>query len=123
VVVDFSPEFDRWFRRIEKEGGTQAEATAALLGVLTRLRGKPNEESATLQRIRRARRHDLWRVSHPFEPGVAVRLICWFPDDDTVVVALVGFDKKRIGNVFYESAVARGEAMVDAWLRQRGGNQ
>jgi hypothetical protein len=35
-------------------------------------------------------------------------------------VALVGFDKKAIGDVFYASAAVRGEAMVDAWLRQKG---
>jgi hypothetical protein len=36
------------------------------------------------------------------------------------VIALVGFDKKAIGDVFYASAAARGETMVDAWLRQKG---
>jgi hypothetical protein len=41
-------------------------------------------------------------------------------DEAVVVIALVGFDKKAIGDVFYASAVARGEALVDAWLRQRG---
>ena len=38
------------------------------------------------------------------------------------MVALVGFDKKAIGDVFYASAAARGEAFVDAWLRQKGGS-
>ena len=36
------------------------------------------------------------------------------------MLALVGFDKKSIGDVFYASAAARGEAIVDAWLRQKG---
>jgi hypothetical protein len=36
------------------------------------------------------------------------------------VIALVGFDKKAIGDVFYASAAARGEALVDALLRQKG---
>ena len=36
------------------------------------------------------------------------------------MIALVGFDKKAIGDVFYASAAARGEALVDAWLRQKG---
>jgi hypothetical protein len=40
--------------------------------------------------------------------------------DDQVVIALIGFDKKAIGDVFYASAAARGEALVDAWLRQKG---
>jgi hypothetical protein len=36
------------------------------------------------------------------------------------VIALVGFGKKAIGDVFYACAAARGETMVDAWLRQKG---
>jgi hypothetical protein len=36
------------------------------------------------------------------------------------VIALIGFDKKTIGDVFYASAAARGEALVDVWLRQKG---
>jgi hypothetical protein len=36
------------------------------------------------------------------------------------VIALIGFDKKTIGDVFYASAAVRGEALVDAWLRQKG---
>jgi hypothetical protein len=36
------------------------------------------------------------------------------------VIALIGFDKKAIGDVFYASATARGEALVNAWLRQKG---
>ena len=42
------------------------------------------------------------------------------PGNDQIVLALVGFDKKSIGDVFYASAAARGEAIVDAWLRQKG---
>jgi hypothetical protein len=64
--------------------------------------------------------HELWRVAHPYDPDVAVRIICWFPANDQIVLALVGFDKKSIGDVFYASAAARGEAIVDAWLRQKG---
>jgi hypothetical protein len=36
------------------------------------------------------------------------------------VIALIGSDKKAIGDVFYASAAVRGEALVDAWLRQKG---
>jgi hypothetical protein len=36
------------------------------------------------------------------------------------VIALIGFHKKTIGDMFYASAAARGEALVDAWLRQMG---
>ncbi len=94
----------------------------ALLQALTDLPGKPTEESATFKRVRQARRHELWRVAHPFDPEVAARIICWFPTDETAVIALVGFDKKAVGDVFYASAAVRGEALVDSWLRQHGGS-
>jgi hypothetical protein len=121
VIVDWPEEFDRWLTNLEKEGGHSLEVTVALLQALTDLPGKPTEESATFKRVRQARRHELWRVAHPFDPDVAVRVICWFPTDQTVVAALVGFDKKAIGDIFYASAAVRGEAIVDAWLRQKGG--
>jgi hypothetical protein len=85
------------------------------------LPARPVEESPTFKRVRQARRHELWRVAHPFGSEVAVRIICWFPADDHVVLALIDFDKKTIGDVFYASAATRGEALVDAWLRQQGG--
>ena len=40
----------------------------------------------------------------PYDPDGAVRVICWFHVDDHVVIALVGFDKKAIGDVCYASA-------------------
>jgi hypothetical protein len=60
-----------------------------------------------LQASPQADRHELWRVAHPYDPDVAVRVICWFPADDHVVIALVGFDKKALGDVCYASAAAR----------------
>lgn len=122
MLVDWSGEFGRWLDRVEEEGGRLLELTTALLLALMELDGKPCEESATFKRVRQARRHELWRVAHPFDPDHAVRVICWFPDEETVVIALVGFDKKVIGDVFYASAAARGEAIVDDWLRQQGGH-
>jgi hypothetical protein len=120
VIVDWPEEFDRWFTHAEEQGGRLLATAVALLQALTDLPAKPTEESATFKRVRQARRHEFWRVAHPFDPAVAVRIICWFPDDENVVIALVGFDKKPIGDVFYASAAVRGESLVDAWLRQKG---
>jgi hypothetical protein len=63
-------------------------------GIRSRFRTCParKEETATFKRVRQARRHELWRVAQPFDPSVAVRIICWFPSDEEVVIALVGFD-------------------------------
>jgi hypothetical protein len=120
VIVDWTDEFDRWLTHAEEQGGRLLAAATALLQELNELPARPEEESATFKRVRQARRHELWRVAHPFDSAVAVRIICWFPANDQVVLALVGFDKKSIGDVFYASAAARGEALVDAWLRQKG---
>ena len=119
VIVDWTDEFDRWLTWAEEQGGRLLATTVALLEASNELPGKPDEESATFKRVRQARRHELWRVAHPFDPEVAVRIICWFPAEGQVVIALIGFDKKAIGDVFYASAAARGEALVDAWLRQK----
>jgi hypothetical protein len=119
VIVDWTDEFDRWLTWAEEQGGQLFATTVALLQALNELPGKPEEESATFKRVRQARRHELWRVAHPYDPEVAVRIICWFPATDQVVIALIGFDKKAIGDVFYASAAARGEALVDVWLRQK----
>jgi hypothetical protein len=120
VFVDWSPEFDQWLGHVEAQGGRVLEIATALLQALMELQRKP-EESATFKRVRQAKRHELWRVAHPYDPEAAVRIICWFTSDETVVVALVGFDKKSIGDVFYTSAAARGEALVDQWIRQHQG--
>jgi hypothetical protein len=119
VIVDWTDEFDRWLAHAEEQGGRLLAVAVALLQELSDLPAKPTEESATFKRVRQARRHELWRVAHPHDPEVAVRLICWFPADEELVIALVGFDKKKIGDVFYASAAVRGEALVDAWLRQK----
>lgn len=83
-------EFGTWFASVRKEGGVLLARTADLLGALRDLQAKPTEESATFKRVRQASRHEIWRVAHPFDPDVAVRILCWFPAErpETVVVAL-----------------------------------
>lgn len=87
------------------------------------LPAKPDEESATFKRVRQARRHELWRVAHPFDPDVAVRIIAWFPSEGEVVVALLSFDKAKLGDVWYDRAAIEGQAIVDQWIRQHSRSQ
>ena len=94
-----------------------AEITLALLQTLTELPSEPVEEGATFKRVRQAKRHRLWRISHPYEPDVAVRIVFWV-ENDRVIVALVGFNKARLGDLWYTSAAVRAEALVDQWRRQ-----
>lgn len=78
MIVDWTVEFDQWLDRVEARGGHLLEVVTALLQALEALPARPDDESATFQRIRQARRHELWRVAHPYDPEVAVRVICWF---------------------------------------------
>lgn len=116
--LEASREFTTWLRGAREKGGPLLTRAAALLAHLRDLHTEPTEESATLKRVRQARRHQIWRVAHPYDPAVAVRVLCWFPDDHTAVVALVGGDKAPIGDIWYDSATPRAEAAVDQWLRE-----
>ena len=70
--------------------------------------------------VRQSRRYPVWRTAHPFVPGVAVRVIRYFPPEkrDTVVVVLFAADKAQMGDVFYNSVGPRADALIDQWYRQ-----
>lgn len=116
MLLDWPEDFDHWLTAVEESGGPVEEITLALLEELAHLDGEPTEESATCKRVRQAKRHRLWRIAHPYEPDIAVRIIFWF-ESDVLVVALVGFNKAKLGDVWYTSAAVRAEALVDQWRR------
>ena len=121
--IEWSDEFDDFLSHAEArdaEGDpTRLVLLAAMLDALRELEQEPEDETAAFKLVREARRHRLWRVAHPFREDAAVRIICWFPEPDVVVVALVAFDKAVHGDVFYTSAAIRAEALADQWLRER----
>lgn len=119
MEIQFGREFKTWLDNIKKEGGVRLALTAALLGYVRNLPGPPTEDTATLKRVRQCRRYPVWRLAHPFEPGIAIQILCWFPNEATVVVALVGGDKGPIGDVWYGSAAPRAEAAIDQWRREQ----
>ena len=112
MILDWPEDFDRWLTAIEEADGVVEQVTLALLEERAQLNGEPTEESATFKRVRQARRHRLWRISHPYEPDIAI----WF-ESNLLVVALVGFNKAKLGDVWYTSAAVRAEALVDQWRR------
>ena len=116
MILDWPEDFDRWLTAVEAAGGVVEQITLALLEELAQLDGEPTEESATFKRVRQAGRHRLWRISHPYEPDIAIRIIFWF-ESNVLVVALVGFNKAKLGDVWYTSAAVRAEALVDQWRR------
>lgn len=120
--------FGVWLDRLEADArsGDQRARTilayaARALDQLRNLEEPPgrDSETATLRWVRQSRRYALWRVSHAYDPAVAVRLICWFPPGTgTVVVALFAADKARLGDVFYNSVAARADPLIDQWKRE-----
>jgi hypothetical protein len=125
VLIDWTGEFDRWYDRLieRAEAGDersleQLALVDAELDVLKDLQAPPEGNTPTLRRVVQSRRHQLWRLAHPFVSGVAIRLIVWFPPDrpGEVVVALFGADKAQMGNVFYDSVGPRADAAIDSYL-------
>lgn len=126
MELEWPEEFGRWLDRIEgkgEEGSGQhrrmLELVAVALTQLRELKSAPTEETASLKRVRQSKRYQVWRTSHPYEAGIAVRLICWFPSgSDSVVVALFAGEKAAIGDVFYSSVGHRADMLIDQWLRE-----
>jgi hypothetical protein len=70
--------------------------------------------------VAQSRKHQVWRTSHPFEEGIAVRLTCWFPpDSDEVVVALFAGEKARIGDIWYASVGHRADMVINQWQHEQ----
>ena len=111
-------EFSTWLAGIQAIQGPTRTWAMSLLAHLRDLEEQPTGDSATLKRVRQAKRYEVWRLAHPFDPAAAVRILCWFPDQATAVVALVGGDKATIGDVWYDSATPRAEGAIDQWHRE-----
>jgi hypothetical protein len=118
VRIAASREMRIWLRNAGEAGGSLYLRALALLDYLVNLPERPTEETATLKRVRQAKRYEVWRLAHPYDPDVAVRILCWFPDEQMAVVALVAGDKKKISDQWYDSATPRAEAAIDQWLRE-----
>lgn len=126
--IDWPADFGDWLDDLDenaRRGDKHAEQililVTAALKHLEDLEAPPTRdvETATLKWVRQSKRYPVWRVSHPYREGVAVRLICWFPlDSDTVVVALFAADKAEMGDIFYSSVGVRADAYIDQWQRE-----
>lgn len=92
------------------------------LSYLKTLDEEPEDDTATLKRVRQSRQHPVWRLSHPFDLQMAVRIICWFDErSKSVVVALFAADKAAMGDVFYDSVGTRADQAIDQWKRENEG--
>ncbi|MCL2465755.1 MAG: hypothetical protein FWF02_04935 [Micrococcales bacterium] len=126
MLIDWTDEFEQMLNRLDEQveaGDADAAFTRRMvmlqLRVLQGLDSEPVEESAELKPVQQSRDHLVWRLSHPYVEGKAVRTIVWFADRDHVVVALFANDKAQMGDVFYSSVGTRADQLIDKYLHQR----
>lgn len=103
MITDWTGEFQEWLDTLDAKAANgdrkarrQVEYADAAISLLTDLAEPPHEDTAALMRVRQRGKYPIWRVSHPFDEEVAVRLIVWFPENATAgVVVAFGGDKKQ----------------------------
>jgi len=125
MKVFWSDEFDRQLTRLE-EAAAKSDRDARILALLTEmlqllneLDEEPSVETAMFKRVRQSKKHLVWRQSHPFETGIALRLICWFdPNSESVAVTLFSGEKSSMGDVFYDSVGSRADQIIEQWIRE-----
>lgn len=131
VEVHRSQQFKRWADELvlkAKNGDELAFRMAKYvldeLNYIKNLNGEPEEDTATLKRVRQSKTYPIWRLSHPFDSKTAVRIVCWFDDrSDAVVVALFAADKAAMGDVFYDSAGSRADQAIQQWKLENEGKR
>ncbi len=124
--ADAAEEFFDWLDRVESKARCGDEPSRRLLARITdalaQLRAlpePPTSDTPDLKRVRQSNDFEVWRTAHPFDPDIALRLICWFPPDSTtVVVALFAADEAAMGDVFYNSVGSRADAAIRSWIFQ-----
>lgn len=128
VLVDWSSEFNTWLDELERRADAaqhraqdQLDLVTAQLAYRQDLKVPPTDDTPTLKRVRQSGRYPVWRLSHPFRDGIAIRLIVWFPSDAPPVIVLFGNDKAQMGDVFYNSVGGRADQVIAAYLRQTDG--
>lgn len=123
MIVDWTSEFQQWLDHLESKSDPVSRRMVALvtaqLQFLTDLEAEPDENGVTLCRVSKSIRYPLWRVSHPYEKTVAVRLIVWFPPEDWgLVVVAQGANKAAMGDIFYDGVGQRADMAIDKWLKE-----
>ena len=103
MLIDWSDEFNTWLDRLEDHAhndpisARRLDYITAQLQHLQELTDAPEEDTAHLRRVRQSKTYPVWRLAHPYDPDIAVRLIVWFPDDEHVVVALFSGTRRAWG--------------------------
>ncbi|MDR6169630.1 hypothetical protein [Curtobacterium sp. SORGH_AS_0776] len=121
MQIDWPREFNAQLDRLEADtterGRRRLELLTFMLKRLRDLDAAPTHDTAVIKRVRQSKEHVVWRVSHPYVQGIALRLICWFPPGtDRVVIALFSGDKAAMGDVFYDTVGVRADRLIDRWV-------
>ena len=120
MIVDWTDEFDRWLTNAEEQVGKLPEVAVALLQALNDLPAKPDEESPTFKRVRQARCYDPWRAAHPTTLTSPSGSSTGSLPTTRSCSHWSGSTRSPSGTCSMPARQHRGEAIVDAWLRQKG---
>lgn len=126
MLIDWTDEYQRWRDRIDADravGNVSAQVQNDLadfhLETLQNLDNEPSEDTPTLMRVRQRGKFPLWRLSHPFIDGIAIRTVVWFPTEGEVVIVAIGAEKSAIGDLFYDAIGDRSDQAIENYLRAR----
>lgn len=130
MLLDWPAEFGRQLDRLDEQvaaGDKRAQIIRRIVDIhLEYLQNgidgppDPSDESKMLRWVRQSGKHSVWRLSHRYIEGVAVRTIVWFPEDGVAVVLLFYGDKSHIGDLFYDSVGSRADQAISQYLREIG---
>lgn len=128
MLIDWSKNFGSWLDLLESQADAgqrdaqeRLDIVSSQLAKLQKLKEPPEADTPTLRRVRQSGVYPVWRVSHPYQRGIAIRLIVWFPLDLPPVIVLFANDKAVMGDVFYDSVGRRADQIIEGYLRMQGG--
>lgn len=127
MLIDWTGEFDRWWQKVEDHQtlDVRSRQIARIVGTqldfLQGLDQMPAENSLQIRRVTLSKKNLLWRVSHPYRKGIAIRLVIWFPPHDRdLAVIVMGVDKSKVGDIFYDGVGNRADLLIREFLRDEG---
>ena len=124
VLIDWTGEFDRWWQNIEERQTLDVRSrqiagiVGAQLDFLQDLRQMPVVQTLQFRRVVQSKEFPLWRVSHPRREDIAMRLVVWFPPfDGDLLLVVMGVNKARMGDIFYDGVGNRADNLIREYLR------
>ena len=91
------------------------------MGFLQSLEQLPEEQTPQFRRVAQSKEFPLWRLSHPRRKEIAVRLVVWFPPFDmNLVLVVLGANKAKMGDIFYDGVGNRADHLIREYLRNEG---